>query len=92
MYMDKFAKRFGSSQRGLIFGVLPKIRTYNVKVGSSAMRNVCYIADLPPPRGIICYIANLPEGRSAMGEGLLYNTGNFPALLTCNRGIISISE
>ena len=45
-----------------------------MKVGSSAMRNVCYIAELPP-REIICYIAKLPGGRSAMGEGLLYNTG-----------------
>ena len=27
------------------------------------------------PRGIICYIAKLPGGRSAMEEGLLYNTG-----------------
>ena len=38
-----------------------------MKVGSSAMWNVCYIADLPP-RGIICYIAKLPGG----GEDLLW--------------------
>ena len=36
-----------------------------MKVGSSAMRNVCYIADLLP-RGTICYIAKLP------GEDLLW--------------------
>ena len=72
--MDKFAKQFAWFPKDNI-GVLPKIGTFNVKVGSSALWNFCYIADLPP-RGIICYIAKLPGGRSAMAEGLPYNTGS----------------